>query len=168
MDSPHSSISDNFKAARKQLGVTQIEMAELLEIDRSYLSRIENDKAEPSLKLIRYMERLLTGMGRVKSRLSDEDKSTVSSHSTGDAEAVAEFLARYGEKPVEARGSDSDVIFDPKWREGDSKPPVTVSAVLDHLKPWLDAAAQDPNIAPVMLHVLRKHLPHSDLEEDPD
>lgn len=159
-----------FKELRTHLGLTQSEMAKRLGITRSYYGAIEKGR-EASATLInmrQMMERSLTLESRL-SELSDlPGRSMVTESVSSDTIEVEEFLAQYGQKPVEDSSPNSTVIFDPKWREGDSRAPATVTAVLDHLKPWLDATKQDPNIAPVMLHVLRKHLPHSDLEVDPE
>jgi transcriptional regulator with XRE-family HTH domain len=41
------------RALRRERGWTQVEMAELLGADRSYLSEIENDKKDPSLRVLK-------------------------------------------------------------------------------------------------------------------
>lgn len=62
--------ADLLKQIRKKLGVTQTELAALLDMDRSYLSQIENGKREPSLKLLRTFERYWESVE--KTSFSDE------------------------------------------------------------------------------------------------
>jgi len=45
-------MKNDVKKIRKQLGLTQKSLAEAIEISRPYLSEIENDKSEPSGKLV--------------------------------------------------------------------------------------------------------------------
>jgi transcriptional regulator with XRE-family HTH domain len=46
-------LGRRIKALRKNRGWTQVELADLLGIDRSYLSEIENGKKDPSLTILK-------------------------------------------------------------------------------------------------------------------
>ena len=54
------SFGNNLLAWRRHRGVTQLELAEKIGVPRPYLSRLEMDKVDPSLSLIR---RLSAGLG---------------------------------------------------------------------------------------------------------
>jgi transcriptional regulator with XRE-family HTH domain len=46
-------LGNRVRAMRKERGWTQVEMAEMLGIDRSYLSEIETGKKDPSLRVLK-------------------------------------------------------------------------------------------------------------------
>lgn len=46
-------LGNRVRALRKKNGWTQVELAELLGIDRSYLSEIETGKKDPSLTILK-------------------------------------------------------------------------------------------------------------------
>jgi DNA-binding XRE family transcriptional regulator len=46
-------LGNRVRTLRRKRGWTQVEMAELLGIDRSYLSEIENGKKDPSLRVMK-------------------------------------------------------------------------------------------------------------------
>ncbi|HWR14595.1 MAG TPA: helix-turn-helix transcriptional regulator [Terriglobales bacterium] len=46
-------LGSRVRALRRDRGWTQVEMAELLGIDRSYLSEIETGKKDPSLRVLK-------------------------------------------------------------------------------------------------------------------
>lgn len=63
-------LGTRVRTLRRKLGWTQVEMAEMLGVDRSYLSEIENGKKDPSLRVLKTiadgfkmtLSRLLQGM----------------------------------------------------------------------------------------------------------
>lgn len=59
-------FGDRVRRMRKARGVTQLELAELVGVGRSYLSQIENGKRDPGLQLIKA---LADGLGTTASRL---------------------------------------------------------------------------------------------------
>lgn len=44
---------DSVKKGRSKVGMSQNELARKCEVDRSYISRLENNKKTPSIKIIR-------------------------------------------------------------------------------------------------------------------
>lgn len=46
-------LGNRVRALRRKLGWTQVEMAEMLGVDRSYLSEIETGKKDPSLRVLK-------------------------------------------------------------------------------------------------------------------
>lgn len=46
-------FGDRIRALRQERGWTQVEMADFLAMDRSYLSEIENGKKDPSLTMLK-------------------------------------------------------------------------------------------------------------------
>ena len=46
-------LGNRVRALRKKNGWTQVELAEMLGIDRSYLSEIETGKKDPSLRILK-------------------------------------------------------------------------------------------------------------------
>lgn len=48
-------LGDRVRALRQERGWTQVEMADFLGMDRSYLSEIENGKKDPSLSMLKVM-----------------------------------------------------------------------------------------------------------------
>ena len=46
-------LGERVRHLRRKLGLTQVELAELLGIDRSYLSEIETGKKDPSLTMLK-------------------------------------------------------------------------------------------------------------------
>jgi len=46
-------LGNRVRALRKARGWTQVEMAEMLGVDRSYLSEIETGKKDPSLRVLK-------------------------------------------------------------------------------------------------------------------
>lgn len=46
-------LGNRVRNLRRQRGWTQVEMAEMLGVDRSYLSEIENGKKDPSLRVLK-------------------------------------------------------------------------------------------------------------------
>jgi transcriptional regulator with XRE-family HTH domain len=46
-------LGDRVRALRQERGWTQVEMADFLAMDRSYLSEIENGKKDPSLSMLK-------------------------------------------------------------------------------------------------------------------
>lgn len=46
-------LGNRVRALRQRSGWTQVELAELLGIDRSYLSEIETGKKDPSLRILK-------------------------------------------------------------------------------------------------------------------
>ena len=46
-------LGNRVRALRQEQGWTQVEMAEMLGIDRSYLSEIETGKKDPSLRVLK-------------------------------------------------------------------------------------------------------------------
>lgn len=63
-------IGDTFKKVRELLGLSQVEMAELLFVKQASVSRIEKYEREPSLKLTR---RLATIAKARKLKVNPED-----------------------------------------------------------------------------------------------
>ena len=48
-----ATLGNRVRSLRRQRGLTQVEMAEMLGVDRSYLSEIENGKKDPSLRVLK-------------------------------------------------------------------------------------------------------------------
>jgi transcriptional regulator with XRE-family HTH domain len=46
-------LGNRVRTLRRQRGWTQVEMAEMLGVDRSYLSEIETGKKDPSLRVLK-------------------------------------------------------------------------------------------------------------------
>ena len=46
-------LGNRIRALRQERGWTQVEMAEMLGVDRSYLSEIETGKKDPSLRVLK-------------------------------------------------------------------------------------------------------------------
>ncbi len=46
-------LGNRIRTLRRERGWTQVEMAEMLGVDRSYLSEIENGKKDPSLRVLK-------------------------------------------------------------------------------------------------------------------
>jgi transcriptional regulator with XRE-family HTH domain len=46
-------LGSRIRALRRERGWTQVEMAEMLGVDRSYLSEIETGKKDPSLRVLK-------------------------------------------------------------------------------------------------------------------
>ena len=46
-------LGNRVRSLRRDRGWTQVEMAEMLGVDRSYLSEIENGKKDPSLRVLK-------------------------------------------------------------------------------------------------------------------
>lgn len=46
-------LGNRVRALRRERGWTQVEMADLIGLDRSYLSEIENGKKDPSLRVLK-------------------------------------------------------------------------------------------------------------------
>ena len=46
-------LGNRVRTLRRKLGWTQVEMAEMLGVDRSYLSEIETGKKDPSLRVLK-------------------------------------------------------------------------------------------------------------------
>jgi transcriptional regulator with XRE-family HTH domain len=46
-------LGDRVRTLRRERRWTQVEMAEMLGVDRSYLSEIENGKKDPSLRVLK-------------------------------------------------------------------------------------------------------------------
>ena len=63
-------LGNRVRSLRRERGWTQVEMAEMLGVDRSYLSEIETGKKDPSLRVLKTiadgfkitLSRLLRGM----------------------------------------------------------------------------------------------------------
>ncbi len=52
-------VGKNIKLFRTVVGLKQKELAQMVEIQESYLSSIENDKKEPSLSLLKKISKAL-------------------------------------------------------------------------------------------------------------
>jgi transcriptional regulator with XRE-family HTH domain len=61
-------FGERIRALRQERGWTQVEMADFLAMDRSYLSEIETGKKDPSLTMLRT---LATGLSITISQLTD-------------------------------------------------------------------------------------------------
>ena len=61
-------FGNRIRALRKKQGWTQVEMADLLAMDRSYLSEIETGKKDPSLTMLQSMA---AGLSITISKLTD-------------------------------------------------------------------------------------------------
>ncbi len=81
-EDPHGeeTFGQRIKRRRRELGLTQRQIAEVLEIDFTYLSKLENDRGEPpgektirklSIELHEDAEELLALAGKVPERLRD-------------------------------------------------------------------------------------------------
>ena len=46
-------FGDRVRRLRKEKGITQLELAELLGVGRSYLSQVERGKRDPGLRLVK-------------------------------------------------------------------------------------------------------------------
>jgi transcriptional regulator with XRE-family HTH domain len=46
-------LGNRVRALRRKRGLKQVELAEMLGLDRSYLSEIENGKKDPSLRVLK-------------------------------------------------------------------------------------------------------------------
>jgi len=46
-------LGNRVRSLRKERGLTQVELAEMLGVDRSYLSEIETGKKDPSLRVLK-------------------------------------------------------------------------------------------------------------------
>jgi len=46
-------LGNRIRDLRRQRGLTQVELAEMLGVDRSYLSEIETGKKDPSLRVLK-------------------------------------------------------------------------------------------------------------------
>ena len=61
-------FGERIRALRQARGWTQVEMADFLAMDRSYLSEIETGKKDPSLTMLKT---LATGLKTTISKLAD-------------------------------------------------------------------------------------------------
>jgi transcriptional regulator with XRE-family HTH domain len=61
-------FGERIRALRQARGWTQVEMADFLAMDRSYLSEIETGKKDPSLTMLKT---LATGLKTTISKLTD-------------------------------------------------------------------------------------------------
>ena len=61
-------FGERIRAQRQARGWTQVEMADFLAMDRSYLSEIETGKKDPSLTMLKT---LATGLKTTISKLTD-------------------------------------------------------------------------------------------------
>lgn len=59
-------FGDRIRRLRKKRGVTQVELADLVGVGRSYLSQVEHGKRDPGLRLIKA---LADGLGTTASDL---------------------------------------------------------------------------------------------------
>jgi transcriptional regulator with XRE-family HTH domain len=63
-------FGERVRRLRKRRGLTQLELAELLGVGRSYLSQIEGGKRDPGLRLIKSIsDGLHTSMSKLLSQL---------------------------------------------------------------------------------------------------
>ncbi len=118
---------------RKKLGVTQTELAALLDMDRSYLSLIENGKREPSLKLLRTFQRYWESV----------EKSSISVEKTGK-QAYLESL-----KNAESVSEETQAVY------GD--PLKQMKFYMEQL--FFEAQENDSVIQAWMLQQMKIHLP---------
>ncbi len=49
----------NIKKARKKLKMSQVELAKLMDVDKSYISNLENSKGNPTLNTLHKLSEIL-------------------------------------------------------------------------------------------------------------
>mgnify|MGYP005758218385 CR=1 FL=1 len=57
--SAHGKLSNSIRSSRKNRGMTQEELANVLEVDRTYICAIENGRRKPSLKILIRLSKIL-------------------------------------------------------------------------------------------------------------
>jgi transcriptional regulator with XRE-family HTH domain len=63
-------FGDRIRRLRKRSGMTQMELAEMLGVNRSYLSQVEAGKRDPGLRLVKSIaDGLHTSMSKLLSKL---------------------------------------------------------------------------------------------------
>lgn len=152
------------KGIRKSLGLKQGEFAALLEVDQAYLSRIENNKVEPSLRLIKFAQSLRDNLNKDQKIRSggDDDRSS----------SVKEPPAGYNSS-LEAERTEVLVLVNQlferlkelKAKEGRSGQASRIEDVLLAFKPLLEMEDEDPDIPPYIRTVLKNHIPPDILEK---
>ena len=136
-----------FRSLREQLALTQKEMAMRMGITRAYYGQLESGAKEPSATLLGMLELMRKEM-ELDRRL---------------AEIKEEQGAAY---PVQRERKPGDpLIADPNRYPGGSRASGVVKDVEAHVAQLVEAAREDANAAAVVRHLLRKHLPLSDLDE---
>lgn len=60
MSTTAKKLGENIRKIREEKGMTQIDLCRKLEVDRAYMSNIENGKKNPTLSTI---ERIATALG---------------------------------------------------------------------------------------------------------
>lgn len=150
---------------RKQCRISQQDFADLIGVDRTYLSKVENGRAEPSLRLIDQAESKINDLVKThKCAVPTNYRTSKPDVSIGD-NVVRESLTDYGRKRL-AVSSDSESVLNinPKYSLENEAAIKARDKVIAFLRPWLNAAQVNEEVGPAVLHVLRKHLPHVDLE----
>lgn len=158
MNYKFNDIASFFKDTRKKLGYSQDQMAKLLEIDRAYLSRIENDKAEPSLRLIKIAEAIL------QSELPDNNEDSGSTVKESPAPYNEQLEAERAEVPKMVHQL-FDRLEELKQLEGETGKASRIEDILLAFKPFLEMEDEDPDIAPYIRTVLKTHVPPDILEK---
>ena len=151
----NNKIADQFRATRRLLGLNQTAMAERLMIDRSYLSQIETGKRKPSNRLVESLliiDPVNEDVDKVHKQLTNLGYSS----NAACAQKENEELPGYRKRGKPMRIQEEYQI--PKAIDLQS-----VDQVIDYLRPWMDEAAKNPNVAPYIVAQLKKALPHEDI-----
>ncbi|MFD1416846.1 helix-turn-helix domain-containing protein [Oceanobacillus jeddahense] len=116
-------IGQGLKRIRKEMGVTQLELANQIGISRSYLCDVENNRKCPNLKTV---EKLANGFGMtflefIKEVIEDEkelQKKKIGSRIRVIRNELGLTMKEFGEK-IDPPASDSIVS---RWERGKSLP----------------------------------------------
>lgn len=155
MDKTHK-ISDRFREVRKQLGLTQEQLASQLFLTRNYIAKIESDAQEPSARVVRDLESL---------RVAFENKVSTMYE-------VQETRGPYVEKRNQSSGKTPSVtssiprMIDPR-HAAPGQPSGRRECEAYFAQVMAAAAADgDPDLYPSIMRRLKKYFPLDEFGPD--
>lgn len=162
-----SEFGQRLRIFRKSLNLTQSELGDLVGKTAASISDWEKNRSRPSMDDVEKMARVL---GCDPGRLAFGERTQYGSSTRS---VLADETLEYRGRGVEDPKSTPLIALASEFNAGRKKHPkeskiATWDSVFQHLEPWKQQAAEDPNTAPFVLKILRKHLPHADLDDSPE
>lgn len=144
-----NNIAERFRTIRRELDLTQDQLAKRLLISRNYVAKIEAGLQEPAVRLVRDLEAL---------RVDSVNKASTSTIEEGRQQ-------KYGERspPSAPLQGQAPMRINPGFEPPQAHP--TRAMVEEYIRRYLDAAEKIPGGIPHAMIELRKHLRIQDLDE---
>lgn len=145
-------VSERFREVRKQLGITQQQLAERLLLTRNYVAKIESGAQEPAARVVRDLESL-----RVDYENTQSTSGVLNEHASHYVHSRSRGPRGQPETPI-----GNSPMVDP--RHAPRPAPPTKEECMAYLAEFLSRAEHEPGGLGYAWRQLQKYLPLDEFE----